>query len=261
MSRIVVLVGSMRKGGNTDLLAQAFAEGAGKNNTVEIVSVADYKVNPCIACNSCFTREGNQCFQKDDMAEIYEKLRIANIVVIASPVYFYGISAELKAIVDRLHTPMRNEFQIKKLALLLVGAATLPELFDAIKLQYQLVLNFFHLEDAGMVLVRGVKDIGDIKETQALEEAYNLGAPIGNDVAQLFVKSTKETSSNLELLNNLDKLHTTELGIARIKRNLSLDTDDVVAWCKDKINLAHAIIIRKGKNWYVNVDDFIITVH
>lgn len=52
MSRIVVLVGSMRKGGNTDLLAQAFVEGAGKNNTVEIVSVADYKVNPCIGCNS-----------------------------------------------------------------------------------------------------------------------------------------------------------------------------------------------------------------
>ena len=62
MGRIVILVGSMRKGGNTDLLAQAFAEGAGKNNTVETVSVADYKVNPCVGCNSCFTREGNQCF-------------------------------------------------------------------------------------------------------------------------------------------------------------------------------------------------------
>ncbi len=178
MSRIVILVGSMRKHGNTDLLAQAFAEGASKNNIVEVVSVADYKVNPCIGCNSCFTREGNQCFQQDDMAEIYEKLKIADIVVIASPVYFYGISSELKAIIDRLHTPMRNEFAIKKLALLLVGAATLPELFDSIKLQYQLVLNFFRLEDVGMVLVRGVKDIGDIKETKALEEAYNLGASI-----------------------------------------------------------------------------------
>lgn len=178
MGRIVVLTGSMRGGGNTDLLAQSFAEGAGKNHTVEIVSVADYKVNPCIGCNSCFTREGNQCFQKDDMAKIYEKLKTADMAVIASPVYFYGISAELKAVVDRLHTPMRNEFPIKKLALLLVGAASLPELFDAVKLQYQLVLNFFHLEDAGMVLVRGVKDIGDIKKTQALEEAYRLGASI-----------------------------------------------------------------------------------
>ncbi len=178
MSRIIIIVGSMRKGGNTDLLAQAFAEGASKNNIVEIVSVSDYKVNPCIGCNSCFTREGNQCFQKDNMTEIYEKLKVADMAVIASPVYFYGISAKLKAIIDRLHTPMRNEFRIKRLVLLLVGAATLPELFDAIKLQYQLVLNFFHLEDAGMVLVRGVKDVGDIKGTKALEQAYNLGCSI-----------------------------------------------------------------------------------
>lgn len=260
MSRIVVLVGSMRKGGNTDLLAQAFTEGARKNNTVEIVSVADYKVNPCIGCDSCFTREGNQCFQKDDMVKIYEKLKIADIAVIASPVYFYGISAELKAIIDRLHTPMRNEFPIKKLALLLVGAATLPELFDAIKLQYQLVLNFFHLKDAGMVLVKGVKDIGDIKKTKSLEEAYNLGVSI-NDETPISVKPTKENLSNLELLNHLDGLHTTELGIARIKRNLSLDAEDVVAWCKDKINSSHAVITRRGKNWYVNVDDFVITVN
>ena len=142
MSNIVILVGSMRKNGNTDLLAQAFAEGARENNFVEIVSVADYKVNPCIGCNSCFIKEGNKCFQNDDMDGIYEKLKVADMVVVASPVYFYGISAELKAVIDRLHTPMRNEFSIKKLALLLVGAAELPELFDAIKLQYQLVLKF-----------------------------------------------------------------------------------------------------------------------
>lgn len=178
MSKIVVLVGSVRKGGNTDLLAQAFAEGAKQKHTVEIISVADYKVNPCIGCNTCFTREGNKCFQKDDMSEIYEKLKSADVVAVASPVYFYGVSAQLKAIIDRLHTPMRNEFKIKKLALLLVGAATLPELFDAIKLQYQLVLNFFHLEDAGMVLVPGVREKGDIRETDALKEAYELGLSI-----------------------------------------------------------------------------------
>ena len=179
MSKIIVLVGSMRKGGNTDLLAQAFTEGAGKNNDVEIVSVADYKVNPCIGCNSCFTRKENKCFQNDDMGVIYEKLRSADVVVIASPVYFYGISAELKAIIDRLHTPMRNVFKIKKLALLLVGAASLPNLFDAIKLQYQLVLDFFHLENVGMILVRGVKDKGDIEGNEALKQAYELGLSIG----------------------------------------------------------------------------------
>lgn len=178
MSNVIVLVGSTRKGGNTDLLVQAFVAGAEKNNTVEIISVADYKVNPCIGCNSCFERAGNECFQQDDMQKIYGKLKRADIVVIASPVYFYGISAQLKAIIDRLHTPMRNSYQIKKLALILVGAATLPELFDAIKLQYRLVLNYFQLEDAGMVLVSGAKDKGDVKNTEGLEKAYELGISI-----------------------------------------------------------------------------------
>lgn len=178
MSKIVILVGSMRKNGNTHLLAKAFADGASKNNIVELISVADYKVNPCIGCNSCFTRNGNQCFQDDDMTTIYNQLKTADILVVASPIYFYGISAELKAMIDRLHTPMRNDFKIKKLALLLVGAATLPELFDSVKLQYQLILNFFHLENLGTVFVSGVKDKGDFKKTNALENAYHLGLSI-----------------------------------------------------------------------------------
>lgn len=65
----------------------------------------------------------------------------------------------------------------------------------------------------------------------------------------------------MQLLNHLDKLHTTELGVERIKRNLSLDIDDVVMWCKSKINSDHAIITRKGKNWYVKIDDFVFTVN
>jgi hypothetical protein len=64
------------------------------------------------------------------------------------------------------------------MALLLVGAATLPELFDSILSQYQLCLNFFKLEDAGHVLVRGVKDKGDIKNTNALNEAFKLAQSI-----------------------------------------------------------------------------------
>lgn len=64
-----------------------------------------------------------------------------------------------------------------------------------------------------------------------------------------------------ELLSNLDKLHTTELGVIRLKRNMSLDTDNFVDWCKNKIESANAVIVRKGKNWYVNIQDCIITVN
>lgn len=73
--------------------------------------------------------------------------------------------------------------------------------------------------------------------------------------------SSKKMNVNNELLVNLDKLHTTELGIVRIRKNLSLDTDDVVHWCKTKINSPNATITRNGKNWYVNVDNCIITVN
>ena len=172
---ILILSGSPRKGGNTDLLVEAFVKGASQKHHVEVVSVHDYKVYPCMGCNACFKSCVHSCVQKDDMPFIYEKMAVADIIVIASPVYFYGLSAQLKAVIDRFHNPIRDTFHIKKMALLLVGAATLPELFDSILTQYQLCLNFFKLEDAGRVLVRGVKDKGDIKNTDALKEAFELG--------------------------------------------------------------------------------------
>lgn len=63
------------------------------------------------------------------------------------------------------------------------------------------------------------------------------------------------------LISNLDKIHTTELGIERIKRNLELDVGDVVTWCKKQIKNPNNYIIRRGKNWYVSLDDFEITVN
>ena len=172
---ILILSGSPRKGGNTDLLVEAFVKGASQKHHVEVVSVHDYKVNPCMGCNACFRNESYTCAQKDDMPLIYEKMAVADMLVIASPVYFYGISAQLKAVIDRCHNPIRDTFPIQKMALLLVGAASLPELFDAILTEYQLCLNFFKMEDAGRVLVRRVKDKSDIKNTDSLQEAYELG--------------------------------------------------------------------------------------
>ena len=66
---------------------------------------------------------------------------------------------------------------------------------------------------------------------------------------------------NNGLLDNLEKLHTTEFGFVRIKRNLSLDTDQVAAWCQEKIKSPDAVFERKGKNWYITLDDCVITVN
>ncbi|MBR6263643.1 MAG: flavodoxin family protein [Prevotella sp.] len=175
---ILILAGSPRKGGNTDMLVEAFVKGAIPRHRVEVVSVNDYKISPCMGCNACFKNGQHACVQKDDMPVIYEKMSKADVLVIASPVYFYGLSAQLKAIIDRCHNPLRDTFRIKKMALLLVGAASLPELFDSILVQYRLCLNFFKMEDAGHVLVRGAKEKGDVKNGDALQEAFGLGQRI-----------------------------------------------------------------------------------
>ena len=75
------------------------------------------------------------------------------------------------------------------------------------------------------------------------------------------VKRGCKMDTGNELLNHLDKLHTTELGVVRIKKNLTLDTDEVVDWCRYKIASINSSIIRNGKNWYINVDGCIITVN
>ena len=180
---ILILTGSPRKGGNTDILAKSFADGASKHHHVDIVRVCDLHINPCIGCNSCFLSDNHRCCQHDDMHIVYEKMGKADMLVIASPVYFYGISAQLKAVIDRFHNPIRDTFNIKKMALLLVGAASLPDLFDAIIAEYGLCLRFFDIEDAGRVLARGVNEKGDINKTSALEEAFRLGSSV-NDMTR-----------------------------------------------------------------------------
>lgn len=175
MNRIVILVGSVRRNGNTAMLLQRFAECAALNNEVEIISVADHRINPCIGCNSCYTREGNRCFQDDGKDQICDRLSKADLLVIASPMYFYGPSAQLKCIIDGLHTPLRYTFNIRRLALLLVAANREEGVFDPIIAQYRSTMGFFGLSDAGIVTVDGVKDPGDTAGRLELNEAYELG--------------------------------------------------------------------------------------
>ena len=119
MSKIVLLVGSPRREGNTETLARAFEAGVRqKGHQVVLFSVSEHRVHPCIGCNTCFEREDHSCFQQDDMQEMYRELEDADVIAVASPVYFYGLSAQLKAVIDRLHTPMRGKFRVHKLALL-----------------------------------------------------------------------------------------------------------------------------------------------
>lgn len=99
--KVLILSGSPRKGGNSDLLCDEFARGAEVGgNKVEKIRVAEKKVGYCRACYYC-SDHGGECAIKDDMSEILQKMIAADVIVLASPVYFYSIDAQLKAVIDR----------------------------------------------------------------------------------------------------------------------------------------------------------------
>lgn len=175
MSNVLILVGSPRSEGNTMLLAQSVARGASQHHLVDILSVADLSVGPCRACNACFSNSDNHCVQLDDMPSLYQRLMAVDVLVLASPVYFYGISAQLKAIVDRLHNPIRDRFTVKKCALVLVGGSSRPQIFDSSLLRFQQLVAHFNLSDAGHLLVGGMRNAGDVRDTHFISEAYALG--------------------------------------------------------------------------------------
>lgn len=96
MKKVLILSGSPRVGGNSDLLCDEFARGAKvNNNIVEKICIANKKISYCHACYYC-KEHGGECAIKDDMADILQKMIDADVIVLASPVYFYSIDAQLK---------------------------------------------------------------------------------------------------------------------------------------------------------------------
>lgn len=101
MKKVLILSGSPRKGGNSDLLCDEFMRGAKEcGNEVEKIRVADKNIGYCSACYYCRDNKGI-CIKKDDMPEILNKIIHADVIVMASPVYFYSVSAQIKAVIDR----------------------------------------------------------------------------------------------------------------------------------------------------------------
>lgn len=99
--KVLILAGSPRIGGNSDLLCDEFERGAlSSNNQVEKINVATKNIRPCSACYFCANNNG-KCLHDDDMKEILDNIIEADVLVLASPVYFYSISAQLKAVIDR----------------------------------------------------------------------------------------------------------------------------------------------------------------
>lgn len=172
--KVLILSGSPRKRGNSDALCYEFLLGAKKaGNEVEKIFISNKKIGYCTGCYTC--SQTGRCVQKDDMTEILEKMIEADVIVMATPVYFYSIDAQLKTLIDRT-VARYTEINNKEFYFIIAAA-------DNDKSKLERTIECFRgftdcLEGAnekGVIYGTGAWRKGDIEGSQAMKEAYNMG--------------------------------------------------------------------------------------
>lgn len=174
MKKILILSGSPRKDGNSDILCNEFARGAAEaGHAVETVRVAEKKIGYCRACYAC--RNAGVCVLHDDMAEVLQKIIDADVLVLASPVYFYSIDAQLKALIDR--TVARwTEVKNKEFYYIVTAA-------DAERASAETTLACFRgyadcvegAKEMGIIYGMGTYEKGEVRNTDAMAQAFEAG--------------------------------------------------------------------------------------
>ena len=181
--KVLGIMGSPRIKGNTDLLLEEALKGAKSQGAeVEKIVVDKLKISPCKEYLGCF-KDGN-CVIRDDMDDIYPKLLSADVVIIASPMFFYGVSSQAKALIDRCQALWARKHILKqslpnggrKGAFIAVGATKGKRLFEGAILTVKYFFEAIGVEYADELLIRGVDARGEIKEHPiALSDAFELG--------------------------------------------------------------------------------------
>ncbi len=172
--KILVLTGSPRKNGNSNTLADYFIKGAEeKGHTVVRFDAAFKDVHPCIACNKCGMN--GACIFKDDFEFVRQHIVDADAVVFATPMYYFGISAQLKAVIDRFYAINGQIHRQKKSVLLMTYADTGMAKAEPIIKHYEVLLNYLGWQNAGMVIASGVWPVGAVNRTEYPRKAYELG--------------------------------------------------------------------------------------
>lgn len=175
MKNILILSGSPRKGGNSDLLCDQFMAGAEEaGHKVEKIWVHGQKIAPCLGCGHCQSHAG-QCVQQDGMAEILQKMVQADALVLASPVYFYSVNAQIKALMDRTYA---RYTEIKNKGMYYIITAADPDLAHM-----QRTIECFRgyayclegSDEKGIVYGVGAWNKGDIKRLPAMGQAFAMG--------------------------------------------------------------------------------------
>jgi len=175
---IVVLSGSPRRDGNTDKLVDAFVKGAeSEGKHVDIFHVADMKIGGCLGCGHCFESKG-VCIQEDDMVQILAALRKAEVFVLASPIYFFSVTAQLKLAIDRTYAQLRDKPPIKQAAMLLTCGANEARITEGAVAMYNNMCNFSKWESAGVIVASGLHAKDEIKGRNELDKATELGKEI-----------------------------------------------------------------------------------
>lgn len=174
---VLILSSSPRRNGNSDLLCDRFLEGAkSSGHTVEKIFIKDKNINYCTGCSSCSM--GKSCPQNDDMPEILEKMINADVIVMATPVYFYTMCGQMKTFIDRT-CARYQEISNKDFYFILSAAvedkAALERTVDAFRGFTDCLEN---PREKGIIYGVGAWKVGEIKETHAMDEAYKMGQEI-----------------------------------------------------------------------------------
>ena len=169
--KILVLNGSPRPNGNTKKMIQAFQKGANSSgHHVEVIDVCKKQIKGCLACEYCHTKGNGKCIQKDDMQEVYQQLHNIDMLVLASPIYYHGISGQLKCTIDRFYSsayPMKPA-RLKKVAMILSSGASAMYDGAIFSLEGDFV-NYLGLENMGVFTAHGVEN-GSSQKLKELED-------------------------------------------------------------------------------------------
>ena len=180
MKNILVITGSPRKNGNSTLLAGAFTEGARiAGHNIMLFESGKKEINGCIACNTCFSK-GNACSFNDDFNEIVPMMEKADIIVFCTPLYWFTFPAQLKSVIDKMYSFIIGKKKLKiKEAILMVCAETDDKNdFEGIIKTYEKIINYQGWKNNTILTIPNVNEIGEIKNTDGLEKAKNVGLNI-----------------------------------------------------------------------------------
>jgi len=175
MSKNILLISSSpRKQGNSDILCDAFMRGAkGAGHHAEKIRLEEMDINYCTGCCSCIGGKGS-CAQQDDMAELHEKLLAADVLVLASPVYFRSFNAQMKTFIDRV-CPIYGRINDKDVYFIVAAAGGKLPVDSAVESFRVFTGCLSGIREKGVISVTGVWDEGGVKGTKAITQAYEAG--------------------------------------------------------------------------------------